>query len=34
MALSVTVIASASDHPLRKALPEFEKLAVEVAAAA
>lgn len=33
MALSVTVIGSDLDHPLRKALPEFDKLAVEAAAA-
>lgn len=33
MALSVTIIGSDSDHPLRKSLPEFEKLAAEAAAA-
>lgn len=31
MALSVAVIGSHVDHPLRKALPEFEKLAADAA---
>lgn len=34
MALSVTVLGSDLDHPLRKALPEFDMLAVEFAAEA